>query len=425
MTSRERVRAALNHHQPDRVPVDFGATFETGITVSVVSQLRKVLGLAGPGDRVKVVESYQMLGEIDDDLKRALAVDCTGIFNIMSVFGFENKDWKPWTTFDGTDVLVPALFNTEPDGHGNILMYPQGDRSVPPSGIMPQGGFYFDSINRQKPIDDSRLNVEDNLEEFGPFTDRLLDHLRQRSEWLYANTDYAIVYSFSGTSFNDIGNVPAPELKDPLGIRDVEEWYVSTVTRRDYVREVFERQCEIGLANLARVRDAVGDRIDVIKITGADFGMQRGPLISPDFYREMLKPFHSRLCGWIHRHTSWKTFMHTCGGIRPLLDDIIDAGFDVISPVQCSAEGMEPRKLKEDFGDRIVFWGGGVDTQTTLPFGTPDDVYNEVSERIKIFNKGGGYVFNAIHNIQTNTPVGNIIAMTRAIADSFQNESCT
>jgi hypothetical protein len=420
MTSRERVRTALNHQQPDRVPVDFGATFETGIAVSVVSRLRKALGISSPGDRVKVIESYQMLGEIGDDLKREMYVDCTGIFNNMSVFGFENRDWKPWTTFDGSEVLVPGLFNTEPDENGNILMYPQGDRSVPPSGIMPKGGYYFDSIIRQKPINDANLSVEDNLEEFGPFSDKLLDHLRNRSEWLFASTDYAIVYSFSGTSFNDIGNVPAPELKDPKGIRDVEEWYVSTITRRDYVFEVFEHQCETGLANLARVRDAVDNRIDVIKITGADFGTQRGPLISPDFYRDMLKPFHKRICDWIHRNTTWKTFMHTCGGIRPLLDDIIDAGFDIISPVQCSAEGMEPRKLKEDFGDRITFWGGGVDTQSTLPFGTPEEVYNEVRKRIHIFNRGGGYIFNAIHNIQPNTPVENILAMIEAIGDSFR-----
>jgi len=223
-----------------------------------------------------------------------------------------------------------------------------------------------------------------------------------------------------GTSFGDIAFVPGPSLKDPKGIRGVEEWYISTVSRRDYVYEVFERECEIGLMNLISVKEAVGDRIDVIFITGTDFGTQRGPFISPDAYRDLFKPCHRKICDWIHKNTSWKVFIHTCGGIRPLIEDIIDAGFDVLNPVQCSAEGMDPRRLKDDFGNRVTFWGGGVDTQKTLPFGTPEEVYNEVSERIRIFNKGGGYVFNTIHNIQAGCPVKNIMAMIDAIRDSFQ-----
>jgi len=419
MTSRERVRAALNHRQPDRVPVDFGSTMVTGISVSVVSQLRKALGLDGPDARVKVIEPYQMLGEIENDLRRKMHIDCIGLFGTKNMFGFENKDWKPWTTFDGTRVLVPGHFNTRPDENGDIPMYACGDRTYSPCARMPKGGFYFDSTVRQKPIDDDHLRVEDNLEEFGPLSEEELEHLRESSEWLSANTEYAVVYSMPGTSFGDIAFVPGPGLKDPRGIRAVEEWYVSTVLRRDYVYEVFERECEIGLANLARVREAAGDRIEVIFITGADFGTQRGPFISPDVYRDLFMPFHKRLCGWIHHNTSWKTFMHSCGGIRPLLDDVIEAGFDIINPVQCSAEGMDAHMLKEDFGSLLTFWGGGVDTQKTLPFGRPEDVYREVSERIRIFNRDGGFIFNAIHNIQAGTPVENVLAMLKAIEDSF------
>ena len=241
----------------------------------------------------------------------------------------------------------------------------------------------------------------------------------KQSEFLYNNTDRSIVYSFTGTSFGDVANTTGPELKDPKGIRDTTEWYMSFVTRKEYVYDVFAGECEIGMANLKRVYEAVGNRIDVVKITGADYGSQRGPLISPDWYREMIKPFHIEMCEWIHRNTSWKVFMHCCGGIRPLLDDIIDAGFDIISPVQTSADGMEAQSLKDDFGDKIVFWGGAVETQGTLPFGTPEDVYDEVTERIRIFNSGGGFVFNAIHNIQPNTPVENIMAMMRAMIDSY------
>ena len=419
MTSRERVKAALNHQEPDRVPVDFGGTFETGIAASTVYYLRQALGLNSSDDRVKVVEPYQMLGEIKNDLRDAMSVDTTALYNTGTAFGFPLKDWKPWKTFDGAKMFVPGLFNTEPDENGDIYMYPEGDRSVPASAVMPQDGYYFDSIIRQHPIDDDNLNVEDNLEEFGPYSDELLDYLSKQSKFLYENSDRAIVYSFTGTSFGDVANTSAPELKNPRGIRDTAEWYMSFITRKEYIYDVFAGECEIGVANLAKVYEAVGERIDVIKITGADYGSQRGPLISPDWYREMIKPFHRKMCDWIHRNTSWKIFMHCCGGIRPLLDDFTDAGFDIISPVQTNAEGMDAQGLKDNFGDRIVFWGGGVETQNTLPFGTPEEVYNEVTERIHIFNKGGGFVFNAIHNIQPNTPVENILAMIEAIKETF------
>jgi hypothetical protein len=391
----------------------------TGISVSVVSRLRKTLGLDRPDARVKVIEPYQMLGEIGDDLRERMFIDCIGLFGERNMFGFENTDWKPWTTSDGTEVLVPGGFNTEPDEQGNIPMFACGDRSFPPAAVMPRGGYYFDSTVRQKPIDDDRLNVEDNLEEFGPLSDEDLKRLGKRSERLYADTDYAIVYSMPGTSFGDIAFVPGPGLRDPKGIRAVEEWYVSTVIRRNYVYEVFDRQCEIGIENLKRVREVVGNRIEVIFVTGTDFGTQRGPFISPDAYRDLFQPFHRRICDWIHSHTPWKIFIHSCGGVRPLIRDFIDAGFDILNPVQCSAEGMDPRKLKEDFGSRITFWGGSVDTQKTLPFGRPEDVYREVSERIAVFNRDGGFVFDAIHNIQAGTPVENVLAMREAIRDSF------
>jgi len=420
MTSRERIRTALDHRQPDRVPVDFGGTYETGIALSTVYYLRRALGLGGEDDRVRVTDVYQMLGEIRDDLRDRMYIDTVGLFNPYNAFGFKNEDWKEWVTFDGARVLVPELFNTEPNENGDIYMYPQGDRSAPPSAVMPKGGFYFDSIIRQRPIDDGDLDARDNLEEFVVYSDEILDYFSERSRYLYENTERAVVFNFTGTSFGDVANTTAPELKDPKGIRDTAEWYMSFVTRRDYVHEVFAGQCEIGMENLKLVREAVGDRIDVIKITGADYGSQQGPLISPDWYREMIKPFHTRLCDWIHKNTSWKVFMHCCGGVRPLIDDFIEAGFDILSPVQTSAEGMEPRGLKEDFGDRLVFWGGGVDTQTTLPFGTPEEVYDEVTERIRIFNRGGGYVFNAVHNIQPRTPMENILAMIEAVRDSFR-----
>jgi uroporphyrinogen-III decarboxylase len=209
-------------------------------------------------------------------------------------------------------------------------------------------------------------------------------------------------------------------LKYPKGIRDVEEWYVSTVTRRDYIYRIFERQCEIALANLETAYRAVGERIAVVFISGTDFGMQAASFISPKAYRDLYQPFHRTLNDWVHHHTPWKTFIHTCGSVVNLLEDFIAAGFDILNPVQCSAAGMDPFELKRRFGERIVFWGGGVDTQRTLPFGTPEQVRAEVRARIRAFAPGGGFVFNTIHNIQPRTPVENLLAMFEALREYGQ-----
>lgn len=406
---------ALNHKEPDRVPHDLGATTVTGMHVSVVYQLRQALGLDVPGTPIKVMDPLQMTGEIKPDLIDALGVDFLALRGRCTRFGFANDGWKPWTFLDGTPVLVPAGFNTEPEPNGDILMYPGGDRSAPPSGLMPKDGFYFDPITRQPPIDDSKLNVEDNLEEFGPISPDELDYLKGETERLYLETDKAIVAGLGGSSFGDMAVVPGLALKQPKGIRDVAEWYVSMVTRRDYIYQVFNRQCEIALTNLERFYRVVGNRVTVLRVSATDFGQQRGPLVSPQNYRDLFQPFHKRVNDWVHQHTSWKTFIHSCGSARMLLEDFIDAGFDIFNPVQCSAAGMDPVKLKNEYGDRIVFWGAGVDTQRTLPFGTPDEVRREVRERIRVFAPGGGFVFNPIHNVQARTPLENLLAMYETV----------
>ena len=415
MDSRKRVQKALSHENPDYVPLDLGASAVTGMHASSVHQLRQALGLDSTGTPVKVVEPYQMLGEIAADLIEALGVDVVGLGGTRTLFGFENRDWKPWTLFDGTPVLVPEAFNTEPEPNGDVLMYPEGDQSAPPSGRMPQGGYYFDTIVRQEPIDEANLNVEDNLEEFGPISDDELDHFARQAERLYTETDKAILANFGGTAFGDIALVPAPWLKNPKGIRDVAEWYMATAAQPDYVYEVFDRQCQIALENLPKLYEAVGDRVTAVFITGTDFGRQDGLFISPQAYRKLYQPFHRRVNDWIHENTPWKTFIHSCGSVVGLLPDIVDAGFDVLNPVQCSAAGMDPQTLKDRFGDQLTFWGGGVDTQKTLPFGTPEQVREEVRQRIKIFGRGGGFVFNTVHNVQAKTPVDNLVALYEAV----------
>jgi hypothetical protein len=418
MKSRQRVIQALNHQEPDQVPLDLGGSPTSGMHASSVYLLRQALHLDPPGTPIKVVEPYQMLGEIKPDLIQKLGVDVVPLGGRKTMFGFENRNWKPWTLFDGTPVLVPEAFNTTPEPNGDILMYPEGDRSAPPSGHMPYGGYYFDGIVRQPPIDEDRLDPRDNLEEFTLLTGEDLDYFRKESIRLYEETDSAILANFGGTAFGDIALVPAPSLKNPKGIRDIAEWYMSAVSRRDYVYKVFEGQCEIALQNLERIHDAVGERITAIFMSGTDFGMQTGPMISPKNYRNLYQPFQKTLNDWVHQNTTWKVFIHCCGGILPLIPDMIEAGFDIFNPVQTSATGMDPQVLKDRFGSEIIFWGGGIDTQSILPFEKPEGVQRQVKERMQIFGKGGGFVFNSIHNVQAGIPVENLLALYQAVQEN-------
>jgi hypothetical protein len=415
MTGRERILRAINYQPIDRVPVDFGGTNVTGAHVSVIAKLRQALGLDKPGTPVKVIDLHQMLGEVAADLRQALGIDVVGLPRPKNFFGFENSDWKPWQTFDGTNVLVPGKFNTQPEPDGDILMYPQDDRTARPSGRMPKGGFYFDSIIRQKPIDEARLNPADNLEEFVLLGDEDLKFYQQRAKELYENTNLAIASSLRGTAFGDIAHVPGTALKDPKGIRDIEEWYISTISRKEYIKEVFAGQAEIALKNLKLFYQAVGDRVHVVYLDGADLAAQNTLFCSPQTYKELYLPFSKNLNDWIHTNTKWKTMKHCCGACEPLIDGFIEAGFDILNPVQTSAKGMDPKHLVDKFGGKIVFWGGGVDTQQVLPFGTPDEVRRQITQRVRIFSQKGGFVFNTIHNIQCNTPVENILAMFEAL----------
>ena len=418
MTSRERLAATLNHQSTDRLCVDFGAGFQTGMGAGAVHRLRQAI--LGPSDyRVKVIEPYQMLGEIDDELREALELDVVGVHGPGTMFGFKCEDWKPFTMFDGTPVLVPGKFNVAPADDGGWMIYPEGDTSVPPSAWMPKGAYFFDATNRQLPLDESRLSPEDNCEEMEVIGDADVRHFETRASHYHENTQYGIYMTLPGTAFGDIALVPAPWMKSPKGIRGVPEWYMATVTQRDYVVKVFQRQLECALESIDKLAAAVGDRAQVVFVSGTDFGTQTSQFCSVQTYRELYRPFHKAVNDRIHQRTKWKTFIHSCGAVLPFLPEFIDAGFDVLNPVQCSAKGMDPRTLKREFGREIVFWGGGVDTQHTLPFGTPEQVYREVRERIDIFAEGGGFVFNSIHNVQSNVPTENLLAMFRAIKDGM------
>ena len=412
MTSKERLQATLDHRQPDRIPMDFGGSAVTGVHASIVAALRDYYGLERRP--VKVHEPFQMLALVEEDLAEAMGVDVAGVFGFKTMFGFPATEWKPFRLWDSLDLLVPVDFNTTVDVNGDLLIYPEGDITAPPGGRMPKGGFFFDCIIRQEPIDDTKLNVEDNLEEFGPIGEEDIAHYRRAAQ-AAASGGRGILASVPGTYLGDIALVPAPFLKHPKGIRDVAEWYMSTRTRRPYIHAMFERQVEYALANLARIHAAVGDAFDAVFTCGADFGTQKSTFCSVASFRELWFPYYRQINDWVHRNTRWKTFKHSCGAVEPLIPSLIECGFDILNPVQCSAARMDPRHLKDAYGSNVVFWGGGVDTQRTLPFGTPDEVRREVLARCEIFSRDGGFVFTSIHNVQAGTPVRNLIAMLDAV----------
>lgn len=410
--SRLRVRSSLDHRPPDRVPIDFGATFVTGLHCSCVEGLRRHYGLAW--QPVKVHEPYQMLGYVEEDLKRVLGVDVEGVVPNNTIFGFPAVNWKAWRAPWGQELLVPERFEVTSNDAGDTFMHPQGDVTVPASGHMPRGGFFFDAVMRQEPIEEERLDVRDNLEEFTPLDEenlgRIVGGVRAA-----AGTGRAVVVCTPGTALGDIALVPAPFLKRPRGVRDISEWYMSTATRPGYVKAIFEHQVRVAIGNLRRIHAAVGDLIDVVVLCGTDFGTQQSQFCSEATFRDLWLPNYRTLNDWIHQNTSWKTLKHSCGSVFDLIACFIDSGFDIINPVQCSAAKMDPRALKERYGDRITFWGGGVDTQHVLPFGTPGQVREQVLERCEVFSTGGGFVFNSIHNIQAGTPIRNIVAMVEAL----------
>ena len=408
---REVFDAALQHRNTGKVPVDFGATAVTGLHVSCVDGLRRHYGLEKRP--VKVHEPYQMLGFVEDDLADALDLGVTGVPGRMTMFGFEASGWKEFTLESGLEVLVPGGFQVTRDAAGNTFLYPEGDRGAPPSGKMPKGGYYFDAIVRQPPVDEDNLRVEDNLEEFGPPSETDIEYQKRMLRQAHL-TGRGVITGFGGTALGDIALVPAVQLKHPRGIRDIEEWYVTVASRQNFVHELFERQTDIALKNLQIYHDAVGNTPDVAFICGTDFGTQNGTFCSETTFRELYMPYYRKINDWIHSHTGWKTLKHSCGAIAGFIPLFIEAGFDVLNPVQCSCPGMEPEKIKRDFGRDIVFWGGGVDTQHLLPFGKPEEVREQVLRRLEIFGRDGGFIFNAIHNVQSGTPVENIVAMIEA-----------
>lgn len=398
MTSRERVLSSLNHQEPDRVPLDLGGTFVTSIAATSLHRLRKRLGLE---DRpVKVCDAWQMLGEVETDLVERFELDCLPIEPPSLTMGLRRENWKPWRLMDGTEVLMPGKFNVTVTPAGDWLFSPDGDTSRLPVARMPRNGFYFDSIGDEALHLDWEPPSLDSLRASSvhwAIRDEDLSFLQRHARLLRTNTDKALI----------LGAWPYTGLRYVGALVD---FWCLLGRDRGYVKELFALSTESAFGNLSCLWDTLGEDVDIIALTGLDFGTQRSEWFSREVFQEVYVPELRRQFEWIHGHTSWRIFEHSCGSIAKLIGDLVEAGLDILNPVQTSATGMDPGWLKATFGDRLTFWGGGVETQSTLPFGTPEDVRREVEERVRLFGPGGGFVFNPVHNIQPNTPPENILA---------------
>ena len=422
MTSRERVLAALNHQEPDRIPFDLGSTNATGIHAVEQYTIREKLGLKKIIP--KVLDPMMFFSEVDEDLRQALGADLVGIFTKGTLLGYRNENWKIWTLPDGSEAYMGEGFTYTLDENGTVYAYAKGDTNYPPSVMMAKTGLYFDNITRQEDLDKKEVwdAREDYKDQYAPYSEQDLKYISEQVDYYWNNTEYALVGNYGSGSIGSPLNMPGPHLKEPKGIRDFSEWMMAMLIRPEYIKEAFDMHTELSIENMKSYYEAAGNKISVMLHTGTDFGSQKGLLISTDTYRELFQPYHKRVNDWIHNNTEWKTLIHTCGAVYDLIPDLIDAGFDCLNPVQVSATGMEAERLKSGFGDKIVFWGGGVDPQDVLINATPEEVYSETKSNAAILSKDGGYIGANVHNLQYNVPAENFLAEANAIKDARVNE---
>jgi len=402
MTSRERVRRALNFEPVDRPPIDLGAMRASGIAASAYERLRRRIGLAGP---IRVIDAMQVLAEVDPAMQDALHVDVVPLDATSAAWQLADvADGVPKALFDGTEVVFPPGTDIEADPGGDwFLRDDAGQRFA----RMPKDGFYFDFIRPTMAgtIDPGAFRPPDTI------PDEQLDGLARMARHLYEDTDKAILGWGAALSVVGLSAL----LADNITQGSLDGWLTMLMTEKPTAHEMMGRYVDSIIRRLTLVHQAVGDRCVGWGMSSDDAGTQRGELISPDLFAEMIKPHYQRLCEWIHAHTGWKTFLHSCGCVHGFIEHWIDAGVDILNPVQISAARMSPERLMAEFGGRVVFWGGGCDTQKMLPLGKPDEVRRHVRHNLNVFGAGdGGYVFTQVHNIQANVPAANIEAMFRA-----------
>lgn len=390
MTSRERILAALAHQPVDRVPVDFGGTRQSGISIFAYARLRKLLD--APATRPRIFDLYQMLAEIEPAVAARFGGDCVPLNRHAVAFGIANENWKPWRLHDGTEVEVPGGFAPEILPDGDLVLRQGGEITAQ----MPAHGFYFDRMEKYPGA------LHPDLASWEPprVTAAELAHYRTEAERLYRTTGQAVIAAMG----------PPYELFNGIGQGGFEDWMVTFASEPEYVVGLYRKLVDVWIENLEAFHGAVGDHIQILQIAD-DFGTQAGPFLSTGSFRELLLPAYKRGLDWVHQHTKWKVLLHSDGSLVPLLPSIIEMGVDLLNPVQTTAAGMDPRRLKAGFGDRIVFWGGSCDCQGTLTRGTPAQVAAEVRAHLAALQPGGGHVFASVHNIQANVPPENVVAL--------------
>ena len=401
MTPRERVLAALNHRQPDKVAIDFGGHRSSGIAAMAYPKLRQALGLAARP--IRVYDPLQQIAIIDSDVLDRFQVDT---IELGRNFALEERHWVDWTLPNGAPCRMPAWASPDRED-GQWVLRSSSGRAL---GKMPDGAIYFEQCYWPFLENDDLDALPEALSENmwcsvasppgplvgGPDGERVL---ADGAKDLRENTDRAIIGLFGGNLL-EIGQ----------WLYRMDRFLMLLAGNPRRAHEFLDRLTEIHLANLERFLRAVGPYIDVI-LFGDDLGMQNGPQISRGMYQEFFKPRHAKMWRRAKELADVKVQMHCCGGIRPLIPDLIEAGLDAINPVQISCNGMDAAGLKRDFGDRITFWGGGCDTRFVLAHATPDGVRKHVREQVSILAPGGGFVFQQVHNILADVPPENIVAM--------------
>lgn len=405
MTSRERVEKTIRFEEPDRVPIDLGGMKASGITVAAYNRLKKYLKLDGT---TKVLDARFMIAVVEEILRRRFHVDVVPL-DASEFLSAEQPDecWVRRSLFDGEEVLFPPGIRIGEDTNGDWhLMNADGS---PGPFRMPKGGFYFD---------DTSFGVENgefDPTRFKPITTISDEHLRKLEDYgrrLYNGTEYALLGWGYGVCF--LGMSLITDRANVVTQGMPKQWMMMLMTEKETCREVMGKSVEAFIECLKLIDQAVGKYCFAWGIASDDSGTQRGEFIRPALWVDMIKPHYKTICDWVHGHTRMKTFLHSCGSIYNLIPHLIEAGVDILNPIQTSAANMEPRRLKEQFGGRMVFWGGGCDTQRVLAKASAEEIRLHVKERLDILAPGGGYVFNQVHNIQADVPPENIVAMLDA-----------
>lgn len=396
LTSRERILKAINHEETDRIPIDFGGMASTGIMAIAYDQLKKHLGITA--GQIRIADIGQQLAEVEPEILSRFGVDVVSLDN--SLGDPQPGQWKAWTLPNGVDCQVPAGMDLRPgkDEKGWLLF----ENGIPVRR-MAADSLYFTRIDQ--PLSEAKSITEIENYSFPLISDAKLDALRKRAKHLYESTDYAIMAGFGGSIF-EAGQK----------LRGWEQFLIDLANGGAFIEALINRIVEANLTNLSRYLEAVGDYVQIIQF-GDDLGMQDRPQISRKMYQRFIMPGHTVMNQYVHQHSDCAVFLHSCGSIAPLIPDLIEAGVDILNPVQTSAANMDPVELKEEFGSQITFWGGGCDTQSILNNATPKEIAKHVVERLNIFAPGGGFVFSQIHNVQANVPPENIIAMFDAVLD--------